>query len=115
MYIGVDLGGTKIALVALDEENNTLWQSRTATPQGNYQQTLESIRQLVATAEKETGQQGSVGIGIPGSPSPTTGLIRNANSTCLNGQPLQNDLETLLQHPVRIANDADCFTLSNCR
>jgi predicted NBD/HSP70 family sugar kinase len=112
MRIGIDLGGSKIEIIALDAAGNTLLRQRLPTPTGNYRKTLSTIKQLITWAEKQLGQEGTVGIGIPGSSSPTTRLIRNANSTCLNAQPLQQDIQQLLQREVRIANDANCFTLS---
>jgi len=112
MRIGVDLGGTKIAAIALDEQGRCLHQLRRPTPAGDYRRTLEAIAGVVQEIEQATGRPGRVGIGLPGSLSPASGLIRNANSTCLNGQPLQRDIESLLQRPVRLANDADCFALS---
>lgn len=112
MRLGVDLGGTKIEVAALDDRGRELLRRRSPTPQGDYPGTIDAIAALVAEAEMELGARGSVGIGIPGSESPATGLIRNANSTCLNGQPLRHDLENALGRPVRIMNDADCFALS---
>lgn len=112
MRIGIDLGGTKIEAIALDQHGNCLYQKRTPTPAGDYRATVMALCSLVHDLEKATGYSGSVGIGTPGSASPTTGLIRNANSTCLNGNSLQKDLENQLQRPIRIANDADCFALS---
>ena len=112
MRIGVDLGGTKIEAIALDDRGNSLTRQRIPTPTGDYHATLDVVATLIGRIEQLTGMHGSVGIGTPGSPSPATGLIRNANSTCLNGQPLQQDFERLLNRPVRLANDADCFALS---
>jgi predicted NBD/HSP70 family sugar kinase len=109
---GVDLGGTKIELIVLDAAGEEIWRLREPTPQGDYRRTLEVMRQLVAQAESELGEPGSVGIGTPGAVSRATGRLKNANSVCLNGQPLAEDLERLLGRPVRIANDADCFALS---
>jgi fructokinase len=109
---GIDLGGTKIELIALDAAGDELWRRREATPQGDYQGTLEAICRLVERAETELGEQGSVGIGTPGAVSRATGRIKNANSVCLIGQPLTEDLTRRLGRPVRIANDADCFALS---
>jgi fructokinase len=110
--IGVDFGGTKIEAAALDERGAFRARVRAPSP-GGYQASLETVRELVAAAETEAGVQGaSIGIGIPGSPSPATGLIRNANTTHLNGRPLQADLERVLGRPVRLANDANCFALS---
>ena len=112
MRIGIDLGGSKIEIIALDAAGNTLLRRRMPTPTGDYRKTLSTIQQLITETEQQLDQQGTIGIGIPGSPSPTTALIRNANSTCLNGQPLQQEIQQLLQRNVRIANDANCFTLS---
>jgi len=112
MRLGVDLGGTKIEIVGLAADGRELLRRRIATPQGNYRATLTAIAGLVAEAEAELGQTGSVGIGIPGAESLRSGLIKNANSTCLIGQPLRHDLQTLLRREVRLANDANCFALS---
>ncbi len=111
--IGIDLGGTKIAGVVLDAEGRIAVERRVATPVGDYRGTVAAVRDLVAALESETGAGGlSVGVGTPGSVSPSTGLIRNANSVCLNGQPLGRDLEAALARPVRLANDADCLAVS---
>ena len=112
MRIGIDLGGSKIEIIALDAAGNTLLRRRMPTPTGDYSKTLAAIKQLITGTEQQLGQDGTIGIGIPGSPSPTTALIRNANSTCLNGEPLQDDIQQLLQREIRIANDANCFALS---
>ena len=112
MRIGVDLGGTKIEAIALASDNREMARQRIATPRGDYHGTIESTRELVTGLEARIGQRGSVGIGIPGSLSPTTGLMRNANSTWLNDQPFDRDLETALGRPIRIANDANCLALS---
>ena len=109
---GIDLGGTKIELIALDETGAEVWRRREATPQGDYCGTLETLRDLVTRAEAELGTRGSVGIGTPGAISRATGRLKNSNSVCLNGQPLVEDLQALLGRPIRIANDADCFALS---
>jgi len=110
--IGVDFGGTKIEAAALDADGRFRARVRAATPPG-YDEGLETVRALVAAAEAEAGASGAtVGIGIPGSPSPVTGLIRNANSIRLNGRPLQADFERVLGRPVRLANDANCLALS---
>ena len=111
LRIGVDLGGTKIEAVAIDETGNQRLRRRVPTPQGDYPATLAAIAALVETVERELGERGRVGIGIPGAES-VTGLIKNANSTCLIGQPLRSDLQTALQREVRIDNDANCFALS---
>ncbi len=110
--IGIDLGGTKTEIVVLDEAGGVLLQRRVPTPQGQYHETLHTIARLVGEAEAELGTQASVGISLPGSPSPITGLMRNANSTCLNGQPFGADIEALLGRPVVLSNDANCFALS---
>jgi fructokinase len=110
--LGVDLGGTKIEIVALGEDGRELLRRRAATPQGDYRGTLEAIVALVHRAEVELGRQGSVGVGTPGAISPATGLLKNSNSLCLNGQPLLQDLEQVLNRQVRMANDANCFALS---
>ena len=110
--IGVDLGGTKIEAAALDEAGRTLVRQRAATPAGDYRATVAAVRDLVLALEATLGARGSVGVGTPGAISPATGLLKNANSTCLNGHPLDRDLSTALDRPVRIANDADCFALS---
>lgn len=111
LKLGVDLGGTKIEIIALDHGTQRL-RRRVPTPQGDYQQTVAAIASLVEDCERELGQRGSVGVGIPGTRSPDHGRIKNANSQCLIGQDLQGDLEQRLQRPVRLANDADCFALS---
>lgn len=111
LRLGIDLGGTKIEIIALDGDGERL-RRRLPTPQGDYAATLQTIARLVHEAEASLGARGSVGIGIPGTRSPDHGRIKNANSTCLIGQDLQGDLEALLQRPVRLANDADCFALS---
>ena len=112
LRLGVDLGGSKIEIIALNPDGQTLLRRRIATPQGNYQATIEAIRDLVLGAEHELGQSGSLGIGIPGAESLASGLIKNANSTCLIGQPLRLDLQNALQREIRLANDANCFALS---
>jgi fructokinase len=110
--IGVDFGGTKIEAAALDGEGQVRARVRAASP-GSYEASLATVRDLVAEIERQAGvQDATVGVGIPGSPSPATGLIRNANTTHLNGKPLQADLERVLGRPVRLANDANCFALS---
>ncbi len=110
--LGVDLGGTKIEIIAFDQQGETLLRERVATPQGDYQGTLAAITTLVKSTEKTLGQTGSLGIGIPGSESTVNGLIKNANSTCLIGNPLRADLERLLKRPIRMENDANCLALS---
>ena len=112
LRIGIDLGGTKIEVVALGPDGSERLRRRVATPQGDYAATLDAVAGLVAAVERELGERGTVGVGIPGSESLASELIKNANSTCLIGQPLRCDLETLLRREVRIANDANCFALS---
>jgi len=110
--IGVDLGGSKIEAIVLDEHGATHWRERVATPAGDYRATLAAVAALVARAEAELGLANcSVGVGTPGSAT-DAGLIKNANSTCLNGRPLARDLAEALGRPVRIANDANCLALS---
>jgi fructokinase len=112
LRMGIDLGGTKIAGVVLDAAGAEVCRERLPTPQGDYQMTLQTLAGLVASLEDRAGQSCSVGVGMPGSASRATGLIKNSNSVCLNGQPLHRDFEALLDRPVRFANDADCFALS---
>jgi fructokinase len=112
MRIGIDLGGTKIEGVALGDDGAQLARRRVATPRHDYAATLEAMAGLVRDLEAETGCRGSLGVGMPGALSPATGLVKNANSTWLIGQPLDRDLSGLLGRPVRFANDANCFALS---
>jgi fructokinase len=114
MRIGVDLGGTKTEIIVLADDGSELLRERMPTPHGDYTGTVAAIAGLVKTAEEKVGagKTASVGVGIPGAESLTTGLIKNANSTWLIGQPLRADLETALGRPVRLANDANCFALS---
>ncbi len=110
--IGIDLGGTKIEGVAIDAGGTLLARERVATPRDRYDETIGAIAALVARLEAEAGGRGTVGVGMPGAVSPATGLIKNANSTWLNGRRFGVDLGTALGRPVRVANDADCFALS---
>lgn len=112
MRIGIDLGGTKTEVIALSDQGESLFRHRVATPRDDYPQTLAAIVGLVEQAEAATGQLGSVGVGIPGTLSPLTRRVKNANSTWLNGQPLDADLQRLLGREVRIANDANCLAVS---
>jgi len=135
LSIGIDLGGSKIEVIALGDGGEVLLRQRVPTPQGDYRATIMAVADLVAAAERKVMRSGirpdgagapcvpwlpfcgqvtpaSVGIGIPGAESRVNGLIKNANSTCLIGQPLKRDLEMVLQREVRIANDANCFALS---
>ncbi|MCB2263313.1 MAG: ROK family protein [Candidatus Thiosymbion ectosymbiont of Robbea hypermnestra] len=110
--IGIDLGGTKIEAIALDADHEVRARHRTETPRNDYAGTLRTIGELVAQVESEIGERGTVGIGTPGSLSPFTGRMRNANSVWLNGKRLDADLTEALGRPIRMANDADCFALS---
>lgn len=110
--IGIDLGGTKIEGIALSEAGEELFRQRIATPQGDYQGTLQSIVDLIKQIEAGIDEQGSIGICTPGSLSPATGLLRNSNSVCMNGKPVLDDLQNLLHKEIRMANDANCFALS---
>lgn len=111
--LGLDLGGTKTEIVALDAVTGAVaLRRRVATPSGDYDATIRTLADLVAAAEAQIGATGSVGLGIPGTLSPLTGRVKNANSTWLIGRPLDRDLAAALARPVRLANDADCFALS---
>jgi fructokinase len=112
MRIGVDLGGTKIEVLALAENGSELLRERVPTPRDHYENVVKTICGLVLDAETKLGRKGTVGIAMPGIVSPRTGLVKNANSTVLIGHPLDRDLSAVLQRPVRAANDANCFTLS---
>jgi fructokinase len=112
LRIGIDLGGTKIEAIALDEAGHELARTRVPTPQGDYAATVATVTDLVRHLESSLDSQGTVGLGIPGAPSRVTGLIKNANSTCLIGHPLRQDLEKALGRDVRLENDANCFALS---
>jgi len=114
--IGIDLGGTKIEAIALADTasgaGTTLLRHRVPTPAGDYAGILNAIAELVALTENETGQSGTVGVATPGAISPATGLLKNSNSTVLNGKPLDRDLEARLRRPIRMENDANCLALS---
>ncbi|MGV7032836.1 ROK family protein [Methylobacterium symbioticum] len=112
MRLGIDLGGTKIAGIILDTEGRVRAEARVATPRGDYAGTLQAIADLVAQLESEVGGRCSVGLGMPGAISSQTGLVKNANSTWLNGQPFLSDLEAVLDRPVRAENDANCLAVS---
>jgi len=112
LRLGLDLGGTKTEIAALNAEGQIVYRERVASPRGDYPATLETIRNLVLSAEVELGAKGTVGLAMPGAISPATGLVKNANSTWLNGKPFDRDLEQALERPVRLANDANCFALS---
>ena len=115
MRIGVDLGGTKIEAIALDRDGRERGRRRVPTPRDRYPATLAAITTLVEGLERETGEPARVGIGMPGALSPATGVVKNANSVWLNGRPLREDLQRLLHRPLRFANDANCFALSEAR
>ena len=110
--IGIDLGGTKIELAALDAAGSIALRRRVATPAGDYDATVRAVAELVARAEGELAQRATVGVATPGALSLANGRIKNANSTCLNGRALKQDLERALDREVRVANDANCFALS---
>ena len=112
MRFGLDLGGTKMEAVLLDDTGEIVWRERRPTPAEDYQAIIETIAALVAQAAIETAQEMTVGIGMPGSLSPKTGLVRNSNMQCLNGQAIKQDLESAMAREVRLANDANCFALS---
>jgi fructokinase len=110
--IGIDLGGTKIEGLALGAHGQELCRRRVPTPRDGYLEIVSALVALIESIEQSCGEQGTVGIGIPGIVSPATGLIKNANTTLLNGQALDKDIESRLGRPVRLANDANCFALS---
>lgn len=112
LRIGIDLGGTKIEGLALDDDGREIDRRRVPAPRGNYDDTVRAVSELVTTIETTVHAKGSVGVGIPGAISPATGLIKNANSTWLNGRRLAEDLSRALGRDVRLANDANCFALS---
>ncbi len=112
MRIGVDLGGTKIEAIALADDGHEAGRLRVPTPRDDYPGTLAAVVRAVEELERKLGERGSVGIGIPGTLSPASGLVKNANSVWLIGRPLSEDLERLLRRPLRFANDANCFALS---
>jgi fructokinase len=112
LRIGLDLGGTKIERVVLDADEIEHFRSRRPTPSGDYNATVRALAELVLEVDAEIGVKAPVGIGIPGTISTATGFVKNANSTCLIGKPFDRDLEVAIGRPVKIANDANCFTLS---
>jgi fructokinase len=112
MRIGIDLGGTKIEALAIDNQGVELARRRIDSPQNDYMATIDAMAGLVHRLEREIGRIGTVGAGIPGSVSGKTGLVKNANSTWLNGQPLHRDLSVALDREVRVANDANCLAVS---
>ena len=112
MHLGIDLGGSKTEIIALTSDSQELWRKRIPSPRGDYSKTLDTLCQLVQEAEQKLQIKATVGLGIPGALSPESGRVKNATSTWLIGHPLQQDLSRLLKRPIVIANDADCFTLS---
>jgi fructokinase len=112
MRIGIDLGGTKIEAIAIDENGVERQRLRIPTPKGNYAAIVEALASLVAEIESKAGEKGTVGVGIPGAVSPATGLVKNANTIELIGHPLDKDLGHAMDREVRVANDANCFALS---
>jgi fructokinase len=111
MRIGIDPGGTKIAIVVIGDDGTVHWERRVATPRGDYPGTLAAIADLVREAEDRAGAC-RIGVGIPGTISHGSGLVKNANSVWLIGKPLREDLEATLGRPIRLANDANCFAMS---
>ncbi len=112
MRIGIDLGGTKTECIALDDDGGERFRRRIATPAGDYDAIVRAVAGLVVEADRATGTTGTVGVGVPGAISPATGAIKNANTVCLNGKPLDRDLAAAVGRAVRLANDANCFALS---
>jgi fructokinase len=112
LRLGIDLGGSKIAGVALDAGGRALAEHRFPAPRHDYAATIAAVAQMVRALETAAGGRGSIGVGMPGSVAPATGLVQNANSTWLNGRPFRQDLERALGRQVRLANDANCFALS---
>ena len=112
MRIGIDLGGTKIEAIAIDPVGRELGRRRVPSPARDYDAIVEAIAGLVSGLEGELGARGTVGVGIPGVTSPATGLVKNANTTVLIGRPFDRDLAKRLDRPVRLANDANCFVMS---
>jgi len=110
--LGIDLGGTKIEIIALSDDGAVLCRRRVATPAHDYAAIVEAIATLVRSVEGELGCSGTLGIGTPGALTRGTGLLKNSNSTALNGKPLQRDIEHAVGRPIRLANDANCLTLS---
>lgn len=110
--VGIDVGGTKIEAVALDEHERELARERVPTPVHDYEATLRAVKRLLQTVLKNIDDDYTIGVGTPGALSRATGLLKNSNSVCLNGKPIQRDLEQLIGRPIRMANDANCFALS---
>jgi fructokinase len=110
--LGLDLGGTKIAALIFGQDDRVVWEERIGTPRYEYVATIEAMASLVSQGDAAAGARCSVGVGMPGAISPATGLVKNANSTWLNGQRFHEDLERALARPVRLANDANCLAVS---
>jgi fructokinase len=110
--LGIDLGGTKTEVLVLDPDQRPVYRQRVATPAHSYDEILAMIADLVTSTERNVKQEMTIGIGIPGAISPATGLLRNANTVCMNGRPFLSDVENLLERRIRVENDANCFTLS---
>jgi len=112
MFIGIDWGGTKMEVIALGRDGETRARHRVPTPTSGYDDCIRAVVDLVAAAEQMAGERGSIGVGIPGSPNPRTGIVRNSNAVLINGKPLGRDLEAAIDRPVRLANDANCLAVS---
>src|SRR5215813_13841042 len=112
MRIGIDLGGTKIEIAVLGPQGRLILRERVPAPTGDYAATIRAVKELVAGAEARLAIRATVGVGIPGAISPATGLVKNANSTWLNGRYFDRDLSAQLRREIRVANDADCFAIS---
>ncbi|MFK8067992.1 MAG: ROK family protein [Gammaproteobacteria bacterium] len=110
--IGIDLGGTKIEIIALNNSGEAIYHRRVATPKGNYAETINVIANLIFEFEQELNCRAFVGIGMPGAISSATGSVKNSNSVCINGKPFKQDLELRLDRSIKIENDANCFALS---
>ena len=112
LRLGIDLGGSKIAAIVMNQQGEVVAKRRIPSPQSNYQKTIQTIAELISLMDNDVGEKTNIGIGMPGSISPATGLVQNANSTWLNAKPFKQDIEQAVQRPVRLANDANCFALS---
>ncbi|HKN42746.1 MAG TPA: ROK family protein, partial [Propionibacteriaceae bacterium] len=112
MLVGVDWGGTKIEAMAIDDDGVPITRLRKATPRSDYEGCLATVASVVDKVESQAGATGTVGVGIPGSLDPRTGLAKGASSTWLNGRPVAADLRRTLGREIRVANDADCFAVS---
>ena len=112
MRLGVDVGGSKVEVALLDRQGRVALRQRAATPQGSYEEALHALSATILAVERDAGEPCTVGVGIPGALSPRSGLVQNAYNTPLNGRPLKSDLEAALARGVQVANDANCFALS---